>query len=327
MENETLGRVVSSSIAFPTMGIILLGGVSDKTHRYPLHTSAGIAYTGIEEKIRVETTFLVSDRKQTGYLNGSRLPDSNDNRSPFSIINRYSGKISDKLGMKHGETISFSSTNRSIISGSSDGAAAAVGKCLEEILPYDFSIYGMENELRMISESVGRSIYGGMTLTEGSGKPSFTEKLLDETAFRDYAIIGCKFSSSRRPSDDIHENIVKSPAYNARVASADKKGKELRIMAEDKNIKGIFDLAMKDTEEYHRLIESVGVTVISPAMRSLIEDIVKARNEFWASYIVTGGTNVFVPVDRKNIPDVMQIARKHNVEAVPLKVAGGASTC
>ena len=176
------------------------------------------------------------------------------------------------------------------------------------------------------SESVGRSIYGGLTITDGRGVPVFTEKLLDESAFRDYAIVGCKFSSSRHPSDDIHENVVKSPAYRGRISDAEVKGKELRALAEDRDIKGIFDLAMKDTEQYHSLIESVGVNVITPEMRAFIDEITNLRRETWASYIVTGGTNVFVPVEKKNIREVVNLASKLKIEVVPLKVSGGAST-
>jgi mevalonate-3-kinase len=325
MAADIEGNIVSSSIAYPTMGIILLGGISDTQHRYPMHTSAGIAYTGIEDKIRVETSFFVSD-DQRGYVNGSPIKTSSEYRSPFTIINSYADKISMRLRMKRDDHVSFSSVNRSVISGSSDGAAAAVGKCIENIIPYDVSLYEIENDLRVISESVGRSIYGGLTITEGNGSAVFTEKILDESAFRDYAIIGCKFSASRRPSDDIHENMVKSPAYAARVSSTREKGKEIRKLAENKDIMGIFEMAMSDTEEYHRLSESMGVRIITGEMRSLVDSVRKARDSIWMSYIVTGGTNVFVPVEKKNIRAVLEIAEKHGVDAVPLRVAGGTTT-
>lgn len=319
------GNIVSSSLAYPTMGIILLGGISDKQHRYPLHTSAGIAYTGIEDKIRVETSFFIG-KEQKGYINGSVIIGSQDSRSPFAIMNRYADRMSMRLKMRGDERISFSSVNRSVISGSSDGAAAAVGKCIENIIPYEASLYEMENELRVISESVGRSIYGGLTITEGNGSPVFTEKILDESAFRDFAIIGCKFSASRHPSDDIHENVVKSLTYQNRVTRTSKKGRELRKLAENRDVKGIFEMAMDDTDEYHKLSESVGVRIITKEMRSLMDKIKSKRKEAWMSYIVTGGTNVFVPVERKNIRVVLDMAAESGVEAIPLKVAGGATT-
>ncbi len=34
---------ISSSVAFPTIGIVLLGGISDQNRRIPMHDSAGIA--------------------------------------------------------------------------------------------------------------------------------------------------------------------------------------------------------------------------------------------------------------------------------------------
>ena len=89
---------------------------------------------------------------------------------------------------------------------------------------------------------------------------------------------------------------------------------------------GDHNLAMKDTEQYHSLIESVGVNVITPEMRAFIDEITNLRRETWASYIVTGGTNVFVPVEKKNIREVVNLASKLKIEVVPLKVSGGAST-
>ena len=55
----------------------------------------------------------------------------------------------------------------------------------------------------------------------------------------------------------------------------------LMALAEDRDIKGIFDLAMKDTEQYHSLIESVGVNVITPEMRAFIDEITKHSTPTW----------------------------------------------
>lgn len=318
-------EIYTESRAYPTIGVILLGGISDKVSRIPLHTSAGIAYTGINDEIHVNTK-LYLDNERRGFLNGELLNIEESNRSPFAIIDRYYGSIKKKLGGKiEGKSISFTSENIGILSGSSDGAAAAMGKCIESMSGDVIDWAKFENELRVISESVGRSIYGGLTITKRDGPLPTTERILEKEKFKDYYVVGCKFHSTRNPSDVIHENVVESPDYGKRVENAAKKGKILEELAEDSDIKGIFELGQKDTDEYHRLIESVGVQVITPQMRAFIEDLKALQKEFWSSYIVTGGSNVFVAIDKKNHGRILEEARSHGSEPVTLKVAGEAS--
>lgn len=54
----------------------------------------------------------------------------------------------------------------------------------------------MEDDLRMISESVGRSLFGGLTITDPD-KGLRTERLLDARDFSQYRIIACRFSEKR----------------------------------------------------------------------------------------------------------------------------------
>lgn len=311
------------SIAYPTIGIILLGGISDKERRIPRHTSAGFAYTGLDDDIFVETR-LFSSKEEYGMVNGEKI-ELSGNRSPFKLINRYRSDILSHIG-SDGENarLAFDSRNVGVLSGSSDGAAAAIGKCVERLSGASINWKSFENDLRMISESVGRSIYGGLTITKEADLP-FSERLLNPSDFSDYVVVGCKFETERKPSDRIHENVVNSPDYQKRIESTRRKGVELERLSSDKDIRGIFELAMEDTEEYHRLIESVGVKVITPDMRKFITRVNEMRKDTWMTYIVTGGSNVFVPVEKKNYEDVIEEAKKFNSTPVPLKVAEGAS--
>lgn len=317
------GKISVTSRAFPTIGIILLGGISDKQRRIPNHTSAGFAYTGLKKDIFVETT-LRSSRTERGTVNGTQI-DLSSSRSPFKLINRYLNAIVDHNGLPSDENrLAFDSRNVGVLSGSSDGAAAAIGRCVESLSGERIDWRIFENELRMISESVGRSIYGGLTITE-EGKDPFSERLLGPEQFKDYIIVGCKFSTKRKPSDRIHENVVNSPEYQKRVESTRNKGKVLRELSENGDIEGIFELAMKDTDEYHSLIESVGVQVITEEMRNFIDRIREMRERTWMTYIVTGGSNVFVPVKKENYELILKEAKKFHSEPVPLVVAEGAS--
>lgn len=311
-----------TSRAYPTIGIILLGGISDKNRRIPRHTSAGFSYTGLDSDIFVETSLFTSE-EEYGEVNGERI-DLGGSRSPFKLINRYRDEILRHSNLENGGTkLAFSSSNVGVLSGSSDGAAAAIGKCVEDLSGLDLNWKSFENDLRMISESVGRSVYGGMTITREAEQP-FTERLLDPSAFRDYVVVGCRFDTVRKPSDRIHENVVNSPEYGRRIESTRRKGKELEKLAEDSDIKGIFELAMADTDEYHNLIESVGVNVITPEMRTFLERVKELRSDTWMTYIVTGGSNVFVPIERRDYKLIMEEAANYNSSPVALKVAEGA---
>lgn len=317
--------VFSESMAFPTVGIILLGGVSDKITRIPRHTSAGIAYTGLNDDIYVKTRLYINRSGPKGFLNDKVLNFNKNGRSPFEIINRYKDKIIESNGLDlKSHSISFRSYNVNILSGSSDAAAAAIGKCVESLYPEKIDWEVFENELRVISESVGRSVYGGLTLTRRKDDLPVTEKLLDESRFKDFVVVGCRFASERNPSDRIHENIVTSPDYSKRIESTDVKGEKLIELAESSDIEGIFDLAQKDTDEYHKLIESVGVRVITPDMRRFINFLKESHKDFWSSYVVTGGSNVFVAVHKDNYEEIMEKAPEYNSDPVPLKVAGKA---
>lgn len=319
---QSSGNASATSRAYPTIGIILLGGISDKQSRIPRHTSAGFAYTGLKEDIFVKTRLYTSESEK-GTVNGEEI-DLTSSRSPFKLINRYLPSIQSKYNIPQKECkLAFDSENVGVLSGSSDGAAAAIGKCVESLSGEKIEWRDFENELRMISESVGRSIYGGLTITEEAQRP-FSKKLLGPEDFDDYVIVGCRFSTHRKPSDKIHENVVNSPEYSKRVKNTREKGAVLCKLAQDKDIKGIFELAMVDTDEYHALIESAGVNIITDEMRSFIKRVRDLRGDTWMTYIVTGGSNVFVPIKKENYEIILDEAMKFGADPVPLVVAKGA---
>lgn len=49
--------------AHPTMGIVLLGGLSDPALRLPYHNSAGICYSLADRESVAETTLTITDKK------------------------------------------------------------------------------------------------------------------------------------------------------------------------------------------------------------------------------------------------------------------------
>ena len=305
------------ALSYPTIGIVLLGGLSDPDRRIPGHPSAGFAYTSGNFGIYTKTRIFFKNEPSSVTINGKEV-DVNSARSPFNVINRY---LKD-TGIQKGN-LSIVSTNTGIISGSSDSGAAALAIAAGKIFGVT-ELHKLEADFREISESIGRSLFGGLTVTGLKNGKYLTEMVAPWNSFEGFRIVAFKFSSSRNPSDVIHSNIIRSPRYVDRIESASRKCETVKKLASVNDIRGIFDLSMYDTEEYHELIESVGVRVISGEMRQLITSVSKMRDDFWCSYIVTGGTNVFVPVERENADKIVKLAVGFNCGVEILRVAPGA---
>ena len=312
---DSSNRYVEAT-AHPTMGIVLLGGLSDPINRIPLHGSAGIAYTIKNKDSVAKTRISFSDTKRWYRFNGKDIEESP--RSPISFIRKYEERLKTKYRTEY---VNFESENQDILSGSSDAGAAAIGKCMQYLLP-DEDPVAMENYLRMISESVGRSLFGGLTITELINLGTRTKQLLNHEELRDYEITAFTFPHERRPSDDIHFNIKKLPEYPQRVMSANSKLIELQKLAGKKDIEGIFELAHNDTDEYHSLVEKAGVKIITPEMRVLMKDVNMIRKNIWCSYIVTGGNNVFVASKNEDSEAISDKLQRPDVRITKLIVAG-----
>lgn len=302
--------------AHPTIGIVLLGGLSDPNNRIPLHGSSGIAYTIKNRESVARTRISLSDKKHVYTFNGKEIEESS--RSPIALIQKYEERLKTKYRTEY---VNFKSENQDILSGSSDAGAAALGKCIQYLLP-DEDPFSMENNLRIISESVGRSLYGGLTVTDVSNHGTRTRQILNPEEFGGYEITAFTFPHERRPSDDIHFNIKKLPEYPNRVKNANYKLIELQKLAEKKDIRGIFELAHNDTEEYHSLVEKAGVIIITPEMRQLMKEVDRIRKNIWCSYIVTGGNNVFVVTRNEDSETISDKLRRRDVRITKLIVAG-----
>jgi mevalonate-3-kinase len=312
------------TVAYPTFGTILLGGLSDQIRRMPLHTSAGLAYTDLGEGIETRTVVYLKKGEPRGYFNGAPLQFSEEYRSPFSVMNEYKDKILGRFGLDNSYSLCFDSKNKGILSGSSDSGAAALGKSIMELYPEDLDSTAFENRLRVVSESVGRSLYGGLTVTWAGDETCRTEKVLSAEDFSDYVILGCRFNEKRKPSDDIHTNIVKSSGYSGRVSGTRTKAEALVKLAKSMDLDSIFEMSMVDTDEYHALNESVGVRIITKEMDNVRKAVREYRSRGWATYIITGGTNVFVPVHRSDQSDLRDYLKEYCPDIVNLKVAGEA---
>lgn len=307
------------AVAHPTIGIVLFGGIKDVYERLPYHSSAGIAYTLVDSESVARTTLTVGADRSYVSINGEEI-NSEDSRSPMKLIKSYSNEFVQSYGT---DKISIESVNENILSGSSDAGAAALGKCVDSVIEVD--PLSLELEMRKVSESAGRSYYGGLTITYAAQRP-YTKRILDTDAFENIRIVSAVFPHKRKPSDDIHTNQPKHEHYKIRINNAEKAVKKLESLSERRDVKGIFELAMEDTEDYHYMNSLVNVEIITPEMRKLMDDIIEWRSDLWMTYIVTGGNSVFIPTFSENVSEIKRRVLKHTREIHELKVTGGAET-
>jgi mevalonate-3-kinase len=305
------------SVAHPTIGIVLLGGLMDQYERLPYHSSAGIAYTLTDSESVARTTLTVGTERSSVNINGVEI-DQQDSRSPMKLIHKYSSSFLEKY---RSDRVSIESVNENILSGSSDAGAAALGKCIDASIGVD--PVSLELEMRKVSESAGRSYHGGLTITYAGPRP-FTRKILDESEFENIRIISAVFPHKRKPSDDIHTNQPRHEYYRSRMQNAERAVRELEMLSSRSDIKGIFELAMRDTEDYHYMNSLVDVQIVTPEMRTLMDRINEWRSEIWMTYIVTGGNSVFIPTMRENASEVTGLISGFTEEIHELRVAGGA---
>ena len=305
-------------VSHPTFGIVLLGGLKDKEERLPFHNSAGLCYSLESSESVARTTMSVSEEYMESKLNGEKI-DPNDSRSPFKMIEEYKSEILKKFS---GNYISVISSNENIISGSSDAGAAALGKCIQTSLG-NVSLARLERNMRKVSESAGRSFYGGLTVTEGTDNP-VTKQILGPEKFSNYYVLSAVFPHKRKPSDDIHFNQPRSNYYPTRVKNANKRVELLKQLSLESNIKSIWELAMQDTDDYHYLNSLVDVQIVTDEMQSLMDNIKTERKKKWLSYIVTGGNSVFVIVEKQNLEYAMSIIKNHTNTIKVLTIVGGA---
>jgi Mevalonate pyrophosphate decarboxylase len=305
-------------VSHPTFGIVLLGGLNNEQERLPYHNSAGVCYSLKDSESVARTTLYITDEPRESTLNGEVM-DISDTRSPFKMIEPYREAIMEKFGGNH---ISITSENENIISGSSDAGAAALGKCIQSALSHvDLNV--LEQNMRKVSESAGRSFYGGLTITEGTEKPTTTQ-ILPPDAFKEYTVISAVFPHKRKPSDLIHFNQPGSTYYPTRINNANHNVELLKELSMRRDIRGIWELAMRDTDDYHYLNSLVDVEIVTEEMKSLMEDIKDKRSMKWMSYIVTGGNSVFVITENTNVDFARSVIKSHTNDMRELKIAGPA---
>ena len=322
MKEKVLAR------AYPAIGVLLLGGLKDWERRVPAYSNAGISVTDNCECVRTET--LVERLPQENEIQlsifdvveGKEIRKNLDNKR-IDDMKKMVLALQDLAGLRVG--LKITSRNFGIISGSSDSGACALALAVSNM--FDLKLDAKVTDIaRQGSESVYRSLLGGLSLTEIISNNCHASLLLSNEQLQDLTIFVIGFKEiNRHSSDEIHQTIVKHPDFPKRVASRSKMVEELKEAAKKRDIIRIMQIAEQDTMNFHYLLEWCGLRVIKDRMFEALNYVRQLReNGHQAYFIITGGSAVNVLCLKKDSREISKELTKR-FPAVEYKVAGPAS--
>jgi mevalonate-3-kinase len=249
----------------------------------------GLAVTNKDETTRTETTvkfdnkhekmiqFLLDGKELTG-IRGDQIINS---IKALMKLKNIKGKISIK------------SNNHNIFSGSSDSGLAALFTALNDVFALNFSKDQILKYSMKGSESAGRSLYGGLTLTKANEKPVKVVQLASEEELTEISLFSIPFHyESRISADEIHAGIVKNPDFPRRVKQIPNWVAQIKMALENRDYKSLLKTAEENVQNAHELLEGVNIIVRKPEMLKLCELVKQMQQENINAYYLIGGGNL-----------------------------------
>ncbi|NHJ85088.1 MAG: hypothetical protein FK734_06475 [Asgard group archaeon] len=282
-------KKTTTATAFPTIPIIFLGGITP--NRKPLYDTMGLAVTSLSESTRTETkiNILNSTTKQPKihfFLNNNKIKGKRGSQI-LAAVNDFMASNSLKA------EIEIQSTNYEIFSGSSDSGLAALFVGLDDLFELNLSKEELLSYAMKGSESAGRSLFGGLTLTQANADPLIVSQLASEKDLESIRLFSIPFHyDSRISADEIHARIITHPEFNQRVTKIPYWVQEIKAAIKQKDFIKMLELAEENIRNAHELLEGVNLFVRKSEMLSLCMDIEQMRQEGILAYYLIGGGNL-----------------------------------
>ncbi|MBN1330734.1 MAG: hypothetical protein JXA54_14780 [Candidatus Heimdallarchaeota archaeon] len=280
-------KKISAAIAYPTIPIIFLGGIN--SNRTPLYDTMGLAVTNHNETTRTETIIECSKSlnglKMNFFLNGQKITGLRGQQ----IL----AAVKSFVGVEQNIKLTIRSTNYDIFSGSSDSGLAALFTALNDVLDLNYTKDALLHYAMKGSESAGRSLYGGLTLTEVKGKSISVTQLASEKDLEPLKLFSIPFNyESRITADEIHTGIVTNPSFKERVKKVPLWVNEIINSLKRKDFLDVLSTAEENIRNAHELLEGVGLIIRKQEIMELCKAIEIMRNEGIPAYYLIGGGNL-----------------------------------
>jgi len=279
---------IVTTVAYPTIPIVFLGGINPD--RTPLYDTMGLAVTNLKETTRSETTiqFTPKPHKITirFFLNEQELSGLRGKQIIASI------EAFVRKSQRTGDFV-VHSRNIDIFSGSSDSGLAALFTGLNSILGLNFPLEELLVHAMKGSESAGRSLFGGLTLTKVHSKPISVEQIASAKALATVKLFSVPFHyPSRLSADEIHAGIVTNPAFQQRVEKIPLWVERIVHAAKQNDFISMLEVAEENIRNAHELLEGVQLFVRKPEMMKLCREIESMRERGILAYYLIGGGNL-----------------------------------
>jgi mevalonate pyrophosphate decarboxylase len=306
----------ATAIAFPGLPVVFAEGYGSVESRVSYHSHASFALTGLDKPVRTETTVEESD-ETTFTLNGREVTDLRS-KSVFKVLEDMKKITGYEGGLK------IESVNHNIYSGSSDSGAAALVTVLNDFFKLNLGEKRLCELGRPVSETVYRSIYGGLSVYEITGGRVEEYQLLCEKDLGEIIAYAVPFNLPRLKADTIHQAVVKHPKYFERAVEAEQRVIKLKEATLEGDLKQILFLMESDARRAHQMFDDVGCSVIKPEIRRLcnsVEEWGKTTPVYWN---VAGGSIVYVFSLKEHKGEIEELLNLYGKNYLEYKIAGGA---
>lgn len=311
-----------SAVAYPGLPFLFAEGIREPfEERVSSHNSVGLAITDVGETVRTETTVSEnpSSPKDILLVDDAAI-DEHRARGMYRIIEEMKNQGGYVGGLR------VSSHNHDIKSGSSDSGAAALVTALDAFLSTNLSL---EEKLAIGhygSETVFRSLYGGLTeyIVDDAPQLKATE-LASSDELADLVIYAVPFEGGRKPADLFHRHIQKHPHFPGRKEEIAQRTEKIRSSLENKDLPSLLAVMQRDAETFHRMAEDLGIGVLSKEMKEVVVWVNQWKKEglpvFWTA---AAGLQLYLATTREHKGDVQTRLLDKTIGFTDYKVAGKA---
>lgn len=275
----------ASAVAHPIQGLVKYHGLRDPVRRIPFHDSISVC-TG---PIRTHTTFaLVDGDRDTAVIDGQAMTGR-----PLERIRAVVDAIRE-----HGDDdrcFRMESTNdfpQFVGLGSSSSGFAALAVAASAAFGFDASLERISEFARLGAGSACRSVTGGVSEWVNEGERSFSRCIMaaDEVDWR----IVVPLVQHEEPTEGVHEEVLQSPLFEARVAHMPAACDDLRAGVDARDLAAIGAVAEADTLNLHAVTMTTpsGHLTWQPATVAVMRTVKRLRDDgvpVWFS-IDTGAT-------------------------------------
>jgi len=309
----------STCIAYPGLPIVFAEGFRDYSQRLSAHNSIGCALSDIKKEVRTETSVEISGKK-TRFL----LDDK-----PLSGVRGKNMLHMVELVKKHANYtggLRITSKNYGIQTGSSDSGAAAAITALNDFFELNIPPHKLLNIGRIASETVFRSLYGGLSeyIVEGVRQP-IARKLAEAKELENIMVYAINFEGERFKADELHLKVVEHPRYPLRRAQVKERMDSLKEFLREKDFTGIFSVVESESRTFHEMMEDLKKPVRSSDMIALCQKIRLWRSEGTMVYWnIAGGRTIYLFTLSNAQHEVAKKLSDEGLSYVKYKIAEGA---